>query len=362
MLILFLSTSVILPNFASANTSDSLLQGRDTLSRLQQLSEIEQLSYGDSLQLAEDYRRKADKARIDLQQAEQDVEAKQQQHSGLLAGEETPERLRKLKLSSHALKMLKRGAKSRSKRLQRIEGKLELAVTAQASLKAKVSQASNRVSRQQDKLAELQKSIDAASVAALARNKKSKPSSALVAKTKPTAKTTTTAATKESPTAGEIASGLDIAKVKTIQTVAINKPVVKNPAVQQASLKLQEPNSHKQEAIDNASLNELVKAAAVRESKRAEVALASKGKGRQVHKNLQIEGEGFSEADFEFLGAHQYRAEVKVIHGTQSFTVGSHRYRATIPLSDSGELYVFLYDVTRAGRPRLSMYRKSLVE
>jgi len=362
MLILFLSTSVILPNFASANTSDSLLQGRDTLSRLQQLSEIEQLSYGDSLQLAEDYRRKADKARIDLQQAEQDVEAKQQQHSGLLAGEETPERLRKLKLSSHALKMLKRGAKSRSKRLQRIEGKLELAVTAQASLKAKVSQASNRVSRQQDKLAELQKSIDAASVAALARNKKSKPSSALVAKTKPTAKTTTTAATKESPTAGEIASGLDIAKVKTFQTVAINKPMVKSPAVQQASLKLQEPNSHKQEAIDNASLNELVKAAAVRESKRAEVALASKGKGRQVHKNLQIEGEGFSEADFEFLGAHQYRAEVKVIHGTQSFTVGSHRYRATIPLSDSGELYVFLYDVTRAGRPRLSMYRKSLVE
>lgn len=370
MFILSLCFSVILPNLALANTSESLLQSRDTLSRLQQLSEIEQLSYGDSRQFVEDYRRKADKARIDLQQAEQDVETKQRQHADLLSGEQTPERLRQLKLSSHALRMSKRGAKSRSRRLLRIEGKLAQAITAQASLKSKAAQANARVSRQKDKLASLQEGINKASAAALVGKKITAPISKATPISKPKATPEPTPApaliVAATPEAGhrvkKVASRLESSKVKTLQTVAINKPVVKTPPVKQANLKEQKPNSRKQEALDNANLREAVKAAAVRESKRAEAALASKDKGRQVHKKLQIKGEGFSEGDFEFLGAHQYRAQVHVTHGVQSFIVGSHRYRATVPLSDDGELYVFLYDVSRVGRPRLSMYRKSLVE
>lgn len=342
--VLSMCLSAILPSLASANTPESLVQERDTLLRLQQLSELEQLSYGDSQQLVEDYRRKADKARADVQQAKRDVEIKQQQHSGLLRGEQTPERLRLLKLSSHALKMSKRGAKSRSRRLLRIEGKLAEAVSSQVRLKSKVAQAGVRVSKQKDKLAKLQKSLEKVPAAVL------KPSQ--VAGAKPEVDSAIT----------KPAAGIRNDKVKIIQTVAVKKPSVERPPVQTVSLDVQAANDAEQEALESANLRLQVKAAAVRESKRAEVALASKDKGRQVHKNLKIEGEGFLEANFEFLGSHQYRAQVKVTHGTQSFIVGSHRYRATIPLSDEGETYVFLYDVNRVGRPRLSMYRKSLLE
>ena len=191
----------------------------------------------------------------------------------------------------------------------------------------------------------------------------------------------TVAASKPRPVAKKaVANDKAISKPKTVQTSAkvepagqtlkiseqklITSPSVATPSVTSPPV----TNQTKAGAKENldaqrqlAQLDDLARSQAAAEERRLAKALAApKRSGNQRYSNLRIKSDTV-DAGFEFLGNHQYRAETAVDGGRHMFSVGSHHYRGTIPNSDDGEVYVFLFDTSRKGKPRLSMYRKSLL-
>ena len=240
------------------------------------------------------------------------------------------------------------GVKNRHKRIQRIEGKLTQEQDILAKARTQLSKSRSNIAKQEAKIARLrdEASAKAARIAKAEQQRQANARPELKPQVKQTlAKTQvkTQAPVAEPPKLAQV----DIPKQE--------QPKVEEPKP--------EPAVEEQEAKDQmAALDELARQQAKAEEQRLSEALSSsEPSGRQLYKNLRIRSESV-DAEFQFLGNHQYRAESAVTGGRHMFKVGSHHYRGTIPSSDAGEVYVFLYDTSRKGKPRLSMYRKSLLQ
>lgn len=95
------------------------------------------------------------------------------------------------------------------------------------------------------------------------------------------------------------------------------------------------------------------------ERERLEKLLAELGdgeKGTQTFRSLSLRASGEDPINFEFLGQNQYRLLAPVSAGRQTYKINTWRFRRTIPASDDGARYVFIFDARRLARPRLVMY------
>lgn len=355
---------------------------QDVLLRLQQLSENQQLQLQDREQSLIEFESKLLNAQTDLTQAKNELQRKEQELAEAIAGGEALARQRKL--AEHAVSMAKRSVKNRLKRTQRIEGKLVQEKAVLAKARNQLLQSRSSIAQQEAKLARLRDKRKAEKVR-LAQLKSQRAAPVTVAASKP-----------RSVAKKAVANDKAISKPKTVQTSAkvepagqtlkiseqkpITSPSVATPSVTSPPVTNQTKAGAKEgvkegvkegakegakENLDAqrqlAQLDELARSQAAAEERRLAKALAApKRSGNQRYSDLRIKSDTV-DAGFEFLGNHQYRAETAIDGGRHMFSVGSHHYRGTIPNSDDGEVYVFLFDTSRKGKPRLSMYRKSLL-
>lgn len=318
---------------------------RDVLLRLQQVSENQQLSLQDKEQSLLDFERKLLDAQNDLADAERELLEKEQELATASAGGE--EMARKRKLAEHAVSMAKRSVKNRHKRIQRIEGKLTQEQEVLASARAQLSKSRSNIAKQEAKIARL-RDQEKARAAQLAKAEQQRRQ----AKPEPKPQVQQTLAKTQPPVS-------EPPKLAQVDVPKQEQPKVEEP---KPEVPAETPAEDQEAARQMAALDELARKQAQAENQRLNEALsAAQPSGRQLYKNLRIKSDKI-EAGFEFLGNHQYRAESVVTGGRHMFKVGSHHYRGTIPSSDEGEVYVFLYDTSRKGKPRLSMYRKSLLQ
>lgn len=358
-------------SFGVLSQAADLSVEQDVLFRLQQLSENQQLLLRDKEQSLLEFERKLLSAQTDLTEAQNELERKEQELLTATAGGESQARQRKL--AEHAASMAKRSVKNRLKRAQRIEGKLAQEKAALEKARNQMLQSRNRIAQQEAKLAEL-KARNNAEKRRLAQINAQRAASAPIKVSNPLPVAKTPAIVKSDSKA----QGKGDATPKTVQTLAkanstdtrqaalTRKPLTGGALAGEPKPDVASPQSTEEK--DNAAaqaqlaqLDELARKQAAAEERRLAEALAGpKRSGRQRYSDLRIQS-ATVDASFEFLGNHQYRAQTPITGGRHMFTVGSHHYRGTIPITDDGEIYVFLFDTSRKGKPRLSMYRKSLL-
>lgn len=276
---------------------------------------------------------KLDQAKEDLKTAEADLAATQQEFAkaqAAVAADNSEENQRALKMVEHSLNMSERGVRTRSKRLERVEGSLSELQAAKARLDLQVATAQKRVQEQEAMLVAA-KNAEAAKAReeTLSRQRQAAAAGQQVAAATP--------AVVETPEAGPAA-----------QPVAAVLPETPAPAPGAGAV-LSELDKEAQEHARN-------------EVKRLQEMLESGDAGRPTFKNLSLTGNKMEPQMFEFLGQDQYRLDAVVSNGRQIFEVGRNKFRRTIPASDNGQTYVFIYDAKRLSRPRLVMFKKSLVE
>lgn len=272
---------------------------------------------------------KLDRAKEDLKTAEADLAAAREEFANAkaaVAADNSEENQRALKMAEHSLNMSERGVRTRSKRLERIESSLTELQAAKARLDSQVATAEKRVKQQEAALA-VAKNAEAAKAREEAVNRQ-----------------------RQAEAAAQQAA---LASAADIEIAAAEPEAV--PVAAAAAAESPAP----------AALSELDKEA--QEHARNEVArlkelLESNDTGRPTFKNLALTGNKMEPQMFEFLGQDQYRVDAQVSNGRQIFEVGRNKFRRTIPASDNGQTYVFIYDAKRLSRPRLVMFKKSLVE
>ncbi|MCV6623061.1 MAG: hypothetical protein OIF51_15080 [Cellvibrionaceae bacterium] len=334
----------------TALTLSSVLQAadlpleRDILARLQQLSENNALLVQDRESSLQDFERKLNAAREDLANLRLELQDKEQELAQVTAAGESQARQRKL--AEHALAMAKRGVKNRQKRVERIEGKLSQEKILLEQARSRLSKNGADIARQELKIARLKEAQKKQQLAKAAEAKRQQERAA-----KP----------QVQQTLAQTKPKLVLAEPKIEAKVPKSVPEQELPAtaVKQSSDPAQDQDQQQKQQL--AMLDDLARKQAAAEEQRLQTALAGPERsGRQLYKGLQIKSDTV-DGRFEYLGNHQYRSETVVTAGRHMFTVGSHHYRGTIPNADDGQIYVFLYDTSRKGKPRLSMYRKSLL-
>jgi DNA repair exonuclease SbcCD ATPase subunit len=320
----------------SLNTSAGILSDeQDKLSRYEQAYENHLVALEDIENEIFGYSNKVEKARTDLATAEKELaEAAAALAQARATALETPgqEADRTLKKATHSHKMASRGVRSRTKRLERVEGNL-------AELQAQLQEQQERLSEDKNRIQEQQERITTVR-ADLERKAKQRELAEAKAKAE---------AAKQAQ--------------KPAPVVAKPKPVVEPEPVPQPEPKV--VVAPKPEPAPKVELSELDKEAlefAQKEVDRLEKLLADGSTGRPIFKRLVLKGNRTEPVNFEFLGQNQYRAEVVVSQGKQIFEIGKHKYRRTIPASDNGETYVFIFDAKRPSRPRMVMFKKSLLD
>ncbi len=108
-------------------------------------------------------------------------------------------------------------------------------------------------------------------------------------------------------------------------------------------------------------LDKEAKAYALKEMERLNEKLASGGMGKPLYKRVIMTVNGQNPLNYEFIGRKYYLLETSVQAGRQLFEINNFKFRRTIPQADDGEDYVFLFDTKKAERPRLVMFKKSLI-
>lgn len=335
----------------TALTLSSVLQAadlpleQDILARLQQLSENNALLVQDREGSLQDFERKLSAAREDLANLRLELQDKEQELAQVTAAGESQARQRKL--AEHALAMAKRGVKNRQKRVERIEGKLSQEKILLEQARSRLSKNGADIARQELKIARLKEEAQKKQQLVKAAEAKRQQERAA----KPQVQQTL-AQTKPKLVLAE-------PKIEAKAPKSVPEQELPTSAVTQSSDPAQDQDQEQKQQL--AMLDDLARKQAVAEEQRLQTALAGPERsGRQLYKGLQIKSDTV-DGRFEYLGNHQYRSETVVTAGRHMFTVGSHHYRGTIPNADDGQIYVFLYDTSRKGKPRLSMYRKSLL-
>ncbi len=315
----------------------SLPQERDKLARYEQayenylvdIEDIENEIYG--------YEEKIKGAHKDLKEAENDLEEDTKELTEArkaLQAKKSQHNQRQLKLAAHAHKMSKRGIRTRTKRLERLEERL-LELQQELSVKlGGAKRAKQRISAQERRVAQILSYL----------NNQARTSSPQVV-------------AKPSPPREE---------VKLQPKLVSNPPAPAQPELQASA---QAPRQQEQEALeeieddDDEELDTEALEHVRREMGRLQNLLSRGNKGRPTFKHLILEGgKSPKRVKFEFLGKNQYRAEARVEKGKQLFEVGNNKFRRTIPESDDNEVYVFIYDAKRLSRPRLVIFNKALME
>jgi len=320
-LLLLLGSSVVF--------SASVTQEQERLARYEQsldnrtseFEDVENDLFGSEAKLME--------ARQAVINAAADLEAARARNSAAaikLASSKTDDNKRAVRLTSHALKMSERGVRSRTKRLERLEA-IELALqTSKIELQTQLDSDRQRIVKQQARVVEAQQAAEQ--------------QTALLAKAEQ-AKHAAKAEQQASKNAERVAQRL----------------AEKNAAlVAKQALLTQPPVAAELPELDMEAL-----AFARKEVQRLDDLLASGKGGRPIFNRLILRGDQIEGNEFEFLGRRQYRTEAVVIQGRQLFEVAGHKFRRTIPAADDGQAYVFILDAKRPSRPRLVMYKKSLI-
>lgn len=321
------------PYFVSAS---NVSVEEDKLDRFYQAFENRTLELEDVENELFGYDYKLDRARQDLKTAEAELAAAQQEYAKIkaaVAADNSEENQRALKLIEHSMNMSERGVRTRTKRLERVEGSLSELQASKAKLDAQIAAAKTRIDAQEQTLAIAKKEqADRAHKEAQRQVASVKPQQALTVPVEPKAAVATVAA--------------------EVMEEAHTEPTAEEKA-QAVS------------ATESAELSELDKEAqeyAKNEVARLQETLSTGDMGRPTFRNLSLTGNKVEPAMFEFLGQDQYRVDVVVENGRQIFEVGRNKFRRTVPASDNGQTYVFIFDAERLSRPRLVMFKKSLVD
>lgn len=300
--------------------------------RSSELEEIENELFG--------YDYKLDRAQKDLKTAQSELEVAEKEHAKAksdLAANATEDNQRAFKLAEHALNMSERGVRTRTKRLERVEGYMQELQDSISSLQAQVAASQKRIDAQEEQVREAKNAAQARLV--------------------------------QADKAREDASQLVVEEKRQAEIAERVQPVVQPPAaVEQKQIveeQISEASAEEMSESEQVELSELDKEAleyAQKEVTRLEKLLSSSNEGRPTFRYLTLVGSKVESQSFEFLGRDQYRVDAVVSKGRQIFEVGSHKFRRTIPASDDGKEYVFIYDAKRLSRPRLVMFKKSLID
>ena len=274
-------------------------------------------------------------ARQEVGRATTDLDAARKTHTAAaikLAGADSDDNKRAEKLSAHALKMSERGVRSRTKRLGRLENGMQELQVSQAEIQAKLIADKARITAQEGRLEKAD--LDA------------KRKTRLLAKAD-AAKLSAQAEQNLNASAAAAAERL-AAEQHAKQAADAAKRAIAEAQASPADTELSDLD---REALEYAQ----------KEVLQLEELLASGKPGRPIFSRLVLNGNMINGYEFEFLGKNQYRAQAVVSKGKQIFEIGRHKYRRTIPSSDDGQEYVFIFDAKRPSRPRLVMYKKSLL-
>lgn len=325
----------LLPIVAGTAGAASVAKEEDILARLQQTLENNQAAL-------EDIENDLLGSRNKLADAQADLVAEQQQltdaDKALTAAQQaydadpSQENRRALKKAEHSKNMAERGVRNRNNRFDRISrnvGELEAQL---ATGKSTVASTKRRVARQQERLDEV--------IAAAAQQSAEPPAAAPV---KPVV------AAAPPPPVAKPAVAAPLALQQSATDTEIETDVAPAAAAAEEAAQLSELD---REALDYAA----------REMGRLEKLLAAGNPGKPSFRRLYLRGSKVDTTQFDFLGRNQYRAEVAVAEGKQLFEIGRHKFRRTVPASDDGEVYVFIFDAKRLSRPRLAIFKKSLLE
>jgi len=268
-------------------------------------------------------------ARKEVARAASDLEAARTRHSAAsikLAGSKSDDNKRAVRLTSHALKMSERGVRTRTKRLERLRASEQALQAMKTELQAKLDSDKQRIVKQQARIVETELAAEQQAVWLVKAEQ---------------AKQTAKAEQQVS------ADAVNARKRLAEKTAVL--------AAKQALL-AEEPITAELSELDMEAL-----AFARKEVARLDELLGAGKGGRPIFNRLILRGEQIDGNEFEFLGRRQYCAEAVVIKGRQLFEVAGHKFRRTIPAADDGQAYVFILDAKRPSRPRLVMYKKSLI-
>jgi len=94
---------------------------------------------------------------------------------------------------------------------------------------------------------------------------------------------------------------------------------------------------------------------------RAESKIAREPNANARFNNSQLTGSDIPDTAFTHLGANQYRADVVLPSGRQSFRIDSLRFRVTISPDNAGETYVFLVDASDRVQLKASYFKEYLL-
>lgn len=321
-----------------------LKSAENVLQRIQQLLQNQALFVEDQNQLVEAYHFKLNGAKSDQQQAEQDLQLKKSQ-----ANDSTQQHKlspnsnsqRQLNQAQHGWKIAQRVVRSRAKRYRRIETKLQLAEAELGRAKLKLGSLKLQKKRQGAYIINLQRAKKLESV-----NAEQLRSAAEAAKA---------AEAAEAAKAAELRLEAEV----QAQLLAVSR-VESKPAVKAVVKSV--PKRESRLSVDLAGLELDALAQARREETRLRRLLAKRKTVKPIFKSLLLRSSRMSPIKFSHLGNNMYRVEAQVAAGKQLFEVATTDFRTSIPDTDDGMWYVFIYDARRASRGRLSMYKRSLLQ
>lgn len=337
--------------FSAVTTASELGEEQDKLARYEQIYEnhSEDLADLDDQLVGSRYKIEEAQTEVKVAQAELDSAAKTllqaQSDAKQTPGADTE---RALKLAMHAHDMAERGLRTRSKRLERLQGNqqaLEAQLTAQ---KALVQQHQQRVAAQKLEVAETAQKLEAAAARKAQQQARTVPVSA-------------------APVAA-MAAAPAVAIAATAPAAAVPVQVLAAPVTAPAPVatRTTAPAVHSQSApvgsVATPDLDQEELAYVRKEMERLRELTVGARLNDNTFKNLYLEVGGKPDIEFVHVGRDQYRAEAVVSAGKQSFVVRKKSYRRTIPEADEGAVYVFIYDAKRLTRPRLVSFRKSLLD
>lgn len=335
--------------FSVSTHASELSVGQDKLARLEQIYENQTEEMEDLEDQLIGYRNKVDGAEKDLVTATAELDAAAKT---LLECQSAARQVpsvdadRALKLADHAHDMAERGVRTRTKRLERLQGnlhELEAQATAQQALL-----------KQQEQRMAAQKSALAATVSKLERQADQQARAAQLASVEASRVADKPAQPANAAAPAKVAS----AKLETTPIFTPAPPAASHEQVL-ASLKPVPVTQQKPELSD---LDQEELAYVQKEAQRLAEATQGADTSDPTFKRLTLDALGQPSVPFTYLGGEQYRVEVPVIGGKQVFSVRNKVYRRTIPAADDGAVYVFIYDARRLSRPRLVSFKKSLLD
>ncbi|NIB43851.1 hypothetical protein HBA55_29885 [Pseudomaricurvus alkylphenolicus] len=340
-------------------------QERDRLERYQQAmenrtSELEAIDnqlYG--------YQHKLAEAEQDLQTQQQELnKARSSADSARQTHSNSPseDSARALKLAEHRLKMAERGVRTRTKRVERIQNRQAMLNQSRDDVVASLEDDEQRITAQHSKIANAERQAQA----------REKERVRLLAQ----AEEARRRAEQEMAAKAKRERELELAAREKARRMAAAKQVQEASSPQQNANSLSDRTGITETVISATSatpqtlspspeMTELDREAlayAQKEIERLEKLVAEGGNSRATFKRLTLKGSKLGTSEFEFLGQNQYRVDTQVTKGRQIIQIGKHKFRRTIPASDDGSEYVFIFDAKRPSRPRLVMFRKSLLQ